>query len=119
LLGGIGYVPNIGKTSSQGVTMAEPPGFLAHNEGDLVAVAVRDLAPGSVEGGYLRGPSSVRIDLHEEVPLGHKLALVDIAEGQDIIEYGQLVGIALNNIGKGSLVHVHNMRSARWRNSVA
>jgi (2R)-sulfolactate sulfo-lyase subunit alpha len=96
-----------------------PPDFLAHNEGDLVAVAVRDLVPGPVTGAYLRGPDSVAVDLREPVPLGHKLALADIAAGQDIIEYGQLVGVASRDIGRGGYVHVHNMRSARWRSSVA
>ncbi len=99
--------------------MAEPPGFLAHYDGDLVAVAVRDLTPGTVDGGYLRGPASVRVDLLDAVPLGHKLALTDIAEGQDVIEYGQRIGIATSDIPTGGYVHVHNLRSARWQNSVA
>ncbi|WP_028921581.1 UxaA family hydrolase [Pseudonocardia acaciae] len=97
----------------------DQPGFLAHHDGDLVAVAVRDLTPGTVHGGYLRGPLSVTVELRDEVPLGHKLALVDIAEGQDVVEYGQRVGVALKDIPRGGYVHVHNVRSARWQNSVA
>src|SRR5579875_2129759 len=96
-----------------------PPDFLAHHEGDVVAVAVRDLGPGPAEGAYLRGPASVRVEVREEIPLGHKLALADIAEGQDIIEYGQRVGIATKDIPRGGHVHVHNVRSARWLSSVA
>lgn len=99
--------------------MPEPPDFLAHNDGDLVAVAVRDLVPGEVEGGYLRGPASVRVELRDAVPLGHKLALVDITAGQDVVEYGQRIGVAIEDIPQGGYVHVHNLRSARWQNSVA
>ena len=99
--------------------MSEPPGFLAHNEGDLVAVAIRDLGPGPAEGAFLRGPASVRVELLDAVPLGHKLALADIAAGQDIIEYGQQVGVATRDIARGGYVHVHNVRSARWQNSAA
>jgi (2R)-sulfolactate sulfo-lyase subunit alpha len=102
--------------------MAEPPGqpdFLIHDEGDVVAVAVRDLAPGPVSGGYLRGDEVVRLDLLEAVPLGHKLALADLKEGQDIVEYGQRVGLALRDIERGRYVHVHNVRSARWLSSLA
>ncbi|WP_020495991.1 UxaA family hydrolase [Sciscionella marina] len=99
--------------------MANSPGFLAHHDGDVVAVAVRDLEPGPAEGGYLRGPDSVTVQLNEAVPLGHKLALTDIAEGADVIEYGRLVGTASKQISKGDYVHVHNVRSARWQNSVA
>lgn len=96
-----------------------PPDFLAHHDGDVVAVAVRDLAAGPAEGTYLRGPASVSVELREDVPLGHKLALTDISEGRDVIEYGQRVGIATRDIPRGGYVHVHNVRSARWQNSVA
>jgi (2R)-sulfolactate sulfo-lyase subunit alpha len=93
--------------------MPQAPEFLAHRDGDLVGVAVRDLEPGPATGGYLSGPASLSVQLSEPVPLGHKLALADIAAGQDIIEYGQRVGIATRDIRKGEHVHVHNVRSAR------
>jgi (2R)-sulfolactate sulfo-lyase subunit alpha len=96
--------------------MAQPPGapgFLAHRDGDLVGVAVRDLDPGPAAGGYLNGPASISVRLTEAVPLGHKLALTDIAAGQEIIEYGQPVGVATRDIRRGDHVHVHNVRSAR------
>ena len=96
-----------------------PPGFLAHQDGDSVAVAVRDLPAGEVEGGYLRGPVSVRVTLVDDVPLGHKFALTDIAEGDHVIEYGAVVAVAARSIGRGEHVHVHNVRSVRWQNSVA
>lgn len=96
-----------------------PSGFLAHQDGDVVAVAVRDLQPGTTEGSYLHGPASVTVEVRDSVPLGHKLALTDIAQGADIIEYGQRVGIATADIPLGGYVHVHNVRSARWQNSVA
>jgi (2R)-sulfolactate sulfo-lyase subunit alpha len=95
------------------------PDFLAHKEGDSVAVAVRDLAEGSVDGAYLEGPDGVQVELLSEVPLGHKLALTDIGAGTDVIEYGIRVGIATRDIKRGEYVHVHNVRSARWQNSVA
>ena len=69
------------------------PGFLAHAEGDLVGVAVRDLDPGLVRGSYLAGTDTISVTLTEPVPLGHKVALADIAAGQDVIEYGQRVEI--------------------------
>ncbi len=93
--------------------MPQEPEFLAHRDGDLVGVAVRDLEPGPVTGGCLTGPASLTVRLTEPVPLGHKLALADIAAGQDIIEYGQRVGIATRDIRQGQHVHVHNVRSAR------
>ena|SRR5690606_1873641 len=95
------------------------PDFLVHREGDSVGVAVRDLTPGTVKGGYLAAPGAVEVELLEPVKLGHKIALVDIAEGADVIEYGVRVAHASQTIGVGQHVHVHNVRSARWQTSVA
>lgn len=95
------------------------PDFLAHRDGDNVAVAVRDLSPGTVEGGYLQGPASITVELRADVPLGHKFALADIADGADVIEYGVRTAVASQSIAVGDYVHVHNVRSARWQNSVA
>lgn len=100
--------------------MAEtPPDFLAHKVGDSVGVAVRDLSPGRVTGGYLDGSAAPEFELLEAVPLGHKFAMTDIADGADLIEYGVRVGQATRAIRVGEHVHVHNVRSARWQNSVA
>lgn len=98
---------------------ARTPGFLAHREGDSVAVAVADLPVGRAEGGYLHGDQDLGVELREAVPLGHKFALRDIEEGDDVIEYGARVAIASKAIRTGEHVHVHNVRSARWQHSVA
>ena len=95
------------------------PDFLVHREGDSVGVAVRDLTPGTVRGGYLAAEGSVEVQLLDPVPLGHKLALVDIADGADVVEYSVRVAHASQAIGVGRHVHVHNVRSARWQTSVA
>jgi (2R)-sulfolactate sulfo-lyase subunit alpha len=94
------------------------PDFLAHHEGDCVAVAVRDLAVGTAEGGYLDGPQ-VTVELLHDVPLGHKLALKDVEAGEDVVEYGIRIGVASKDIARGDYVHVHNVRSARWQTSIA
>ena len=101
------------------MTSERAPSFLAHREGDSVAVATRDLSPGRVEGGYLVGPESITVDLKEPVPLGHKFALRDIAEGDEVLEYGVRVAVASRPIVAGEYVHVHNVRSIRWQSSVA
>lgn len=95
------------------------PSFLAHKDGDFVAVAVRDVTRGEAEIGYLDGTESITLTVNAEIPLGHKVALVDVASGDDVIEYGVRVAIASAEIKKGDYVHVHNVRSARWQNSVA
>ncbi len=90
-------------------------GLLAHRVGDAVAVAVRDLAPGEVQVAFLDDGERRTVTLGQEVPLGHKVALADIAEGGDVIEYGQRIGLARQAMSTGDYVHVHNLRSARWQ----
>ncbi|MBB3664204.1 MULTISPECIES: UxaA family hydrolase [Prauserella salsuginis group] len=98
---------------------APRPDFLAHRSGDAVGVAVRDLTPGPVKGGYLDSDAVEELELAHEVPLGHKVALRDIRSGDDVIEYGVRTAIASQDIARGDYVHTHNVRSARWLSSVA
>lgn len=95
------------------------PSFLTHKDGDYVAVAVKDVGRGPAEVGFLDGSPTVTVEVNAEIPLGHKVALRDVAEGEDVIEYGVRVAIASAEITKGDYVHIHNVRSARWQNSVA
>jgi (2R)-sulfolactate sulfo-lyase subunit alpha len=95
--------------------MSEKSAFLAHRQGDMVAVAVRDVEPGQAEFAYLDTGARNPIQVLERIPLGHKVALIDIAEGTAVIEYGQRVGLAQAAIATGAMVHVHNIRSAKWQ----
>jgi len=98
--------------------VASPPDFLAHRDGDSVAVAMRDLPAGRAEGGYLAiTDQTLAITLTEPVRLGHKFALRDIAEGEQVIEYGVPVAVATRAIGTGQHAHIHNLRSIRWSHS--
>ena len=93
------------------------PHFLVHNEGDHVGVAVQDVEPGPVRAVYMDSDREVELEAREPVPLGHKIALVDLGAGADVIEYGVRVGLTRTAIARGALVHVHNIRSARWEQS--
>jgi altronate dehydratase small subunit len=53
--------------------------------------------------------------LRQAVPYGHKLAVVPIARGEDVIKYGESIGVATADIAAGDYVHVHNMDSKRGR----
>ena len=112
----------MGQTSEEQDTRTQAPpsapAFLAHNEGDMVAVAVQDVAPGARTVVYMDSNREMQIEVSEEVPLGHKVALMDLAEGVEVIEYGVRVALTRQPIKAGQLVHVHNVRSARWQNSL-
>lgn len=80
--------------------------FLKINANDKVAVAIKELHPQDVVN-----VDGEPITILEEIPAGHKFALCDIAEGEDIIKYGYRIGIAKEAIRKGAWVHVHNIRT--------
>jgi (2R)-sulfolactate sulfo-lyase subunit alpha len=93
------------------------PHFLVHDEGDHVAVAVQDVEPGRRRVVYLDSDREVEVEVTEAVPLSHKVALADLDEGASVIEYRVPIGITRRPVRTGQLVHVHNIRSARWRTS--
>ena len=98
-----------------------PPGelaFLVHREGDDVAVAVRDTEPGETAGASLDSGRRFSIAVRTAIPLGHKVALRDLAENEEVTEYGVTIGLSRCDIPAGDLVHTHNLRSARWRSSL-
>ena len=49
------------------------------------------------------------------LPLGHKVALEEIAPGEKILKYGEVIGYACEIIKPGDHVHVHNIVSGRGR----
>ncbi len=81
--------------------------FLLINPADNVAVCLDNMPAGhnaNIEGG-------VEVTLLEDVPVGHKVALVDIKKGEDILKYGYPIGHASEDIKKGSHVHTHNVQT--------
>lgn len=48
------------------------------------------------------------LTLRDAIPAMHKVALQDIAKGQAILKYGQVIGFASKDILAGEHVHVHN-----------
>ena len=87
-----------------------------HEPDDDVGVAVLDLQAGSTVGAVtLEGVPVGTVTLINAVPLGHKVAMHDVAIGQDVIEYGRVIGVAFQAVPRGSHVHTHNLRTKRWK----
>lgn len=55
--------------------------------------------------------TATQATLLSSIPRGHKVGLVDIAEGAPIIKYGVVIGLAAQPIHAGEHVHLHNCRS--------
>lgn len=80
--------------------------YLRINEADDVAIALDDLTAGEVieVGGC-------SVTLAENIDKGHKVALKDIAEGENVIKYGYPIGHATRPIKQGEWIHSHNIRT--------
>ena len=90
--------------------------FITNHTEDNVGVAVADIASGEkVTGACLETNESVsEVTAGGDIPLGHKIALADLAEGANIVKYGVNIGRASREIKEGDYVHVHNVKSIRW-----
>jgi (2R)-sulfolactate sulfo-lyase subunit alpha len=89
--------------------------ILLHEKDDDVGVAVADLKKGASAGAVtLEGKAAGTVKLRDNVPLGHKVALRDVAKDSAVIKYGREIGKAVQAIGKGAHVHTHNLKTMRW-----
>lgn len=80
------------------------------NPKDNVVTCLRALKKGetvTVDG--------ISVTAREDIPVFHKMALIDIAAGALCYKYGEVIGDALENIPAGTHVHVHNIESTRGR----
>lgn len=72
------------------------------NARDNVAVARRSIPVGGETGR----DGLIALDL---IGRGHKVALKPIATGEEVLKYGQVIGVATQDIEPGRLVHLHNL----------
>jgi (2R)-sulfolactate sulfo-lyase subunit alpha len=90
-------------------------GILLHEADDDVGVAAMDLQAGEViQAVTLEGEPVTQIEMVDDVPLGHKVAMRDMPEQKHIIEYGRPIGYASKTIAVGAHVHTQNIKSLRW-----
>ena len=58
--------------------------------------------------------SSANVQSLDQIPLGHKIAMKDLNEGDTILKYGHDIGKVVKSIKKGQHVHVHNVKTKKW-----
>lgn len=90
--------------------------FLVHNESDSVGVAVVEGIEAGMEltGWVMETDGTITIGAKDPIPLGHKIAMTDLPEGETVLKYGHDIGRTIASIGKGHHVHVHNTKTKRW-----
>ena len=92
------------------------PDFLVHEDGDSVGVVVVEgIKAGSELSGWIMAQDrTIAIKVVSDIPIGHKIALVDLAVNDSAIKYGVNIGRVVAPIKKGEHVHVHNLKTRRW-----
>ena len=60
---------------------------------------------------YRKGDDICSLMAAEEIPYCHKIALVDLEEGEDVIKYGELIGKTTQPVQKGRWVSHNNICS--------
>lgn len=76
------------------------------SENDSVAVALKDLKAGETHKAGIKD-----IILINDIPFGHKVALKNIDENENIIKYGYPIGHAKCPIHEGEHIHTHNLKT--------
>ncbi|MBK9571725.1 MAG: UxaA family hydrolase [Rhodoferax sp.] len=87
-----------------------------HDPQDSVAVVVTEgvQAGQALTALILDQDRTIQIPCHANIPLGHKVAMKDMAVGDTVIKYGVDIGKVVVAIKVGQHAHVHNIKTKRW-----
>jgi len=92
------------------------PHFLVHTEKDNVGVVVVEGLQAGTEmlGVITENDTTMTLPAKHDIPIGHKVALTELKDGDTVIKYGEDVGRMVAATAPGDHVHVHNMKTKRW-----
>jgi (2R)-sulfolactate sulfo-lyase subunit alpha len=87
-----------------------------HDPDDSVAVVVVEgvSAGTTLTGLILDEDRTITVPCVQDIPIGHKVALKDMAVGDTVIKYGVDIGKVVAPIARGQHAHVHNIKTKRW-----
>lgn len=80
------------------------------NEKDNLVTCLRPISKG--EAVTLDGKTYVATS---DIPKFHKMSVATIKKGGFCYKYGEVIGVALEDLKPGDYVHVHNLESTRGR----
>ena len=90
--------------------------FVLHDPHDTVAVVVVEgvKAGNELTGWVMDEDRMVQLTARQDIPIGHKIALADMAVGDTVMKYGIDMGKVVQPIQAGQHAHVHNIKTKRW-----
>ena len=92
------------------------PQLLVHDKDDNVGVVVVEGLKAGTEMLCVvtADNSDFRLTAKADIPIGHKVALVDLSAGDTVIKYNEDIGKMVANAQQGEHVHTHNLKTKRW-----
>jgi len=90
--------------------------FVVHEEGDSVGTIVVEgvKAGDALTGWIMEQDQTVNVKTLDDIPIGHKIALKELKNGDTVIKYGVDIGRTIAPIRLGEYLHVHNVKTKRW-----
>jgi (2R)-sulfolactate sulfo-lyase subunit alpha len=90
--------------------------FVLHDARDTVAVVVVEgvKAGMSLTGWVMDEDKTIQLQAKQDIPIGHKVALKDMAPGDTVLKYGIDMGKVVAPIKVGEHAHVQNIKTKRW-----
>jgi (2R)-sulfolactate sulfo-lyase subunit alpha len=90
--------------------------FVLHDARDTVAVVVVEGVRAGMEltGWIMDDDRKVNVVARQDIPIGHKVALKDMAPGDTVLKYGIDMGKVVAPIKAGEHAHVQNIKTKRW-----
>lgn len=90
--------------------------IVLHEAKDTVGVAVVEgiKAGDKLNAWIMDDDEVVSITAKQDIPIGHKIAVKDMAEGDTVYKYGVDIGRVVAPIAAGEHAHVHNIKTKRW-----
>ncbi len=90
--------------------------FVLHDAKDTVAVVVVEGVKAGMQltGWIMDEDKTINVDAKQDIPIGHKVALRDMAPGDTVWKYGIDMGKVVAPIKAGEHAHVQNIKTKRW-----
>ncbi len=81
------------------------PNTIVIDPKDNVAIALKDIPTGT----RVVLPDGSNFASRTDIPYSHKVLLVDMAAGNNVIKYGEVIGQVNRDLQRGEWIHTHNL----------
>ncbi len=90
--------------------------FVVHDEQDSVGVVVVEGVKNGDEitGWVMDQDKEIKFRAASDIPIGHKLAIKPLKNGDTVIKYSVDIGKVIADIAPGEHAHVQNIKTKRW-----